>query len=81
MLTIKHHGWWRKELTHVEKAGIITSSISNFPSPIITVPMKKDPSTCEITCRMAVDLMRLMIPLMRMERIFSKHHGAKSSSM
>ena len=44
-LPLKHHTWLRKELTDLEKEGIISPSTSNFASPIIIVPKKEDPST------------------------------------
>ena len=48
-LPLKHHAWLRQELTDLEKAGIISPSTSNFASPVIIVPKKKDPATCETT--------------------------------
>ena len=39
-----------------EKAGIISLSTSNFASMVIIVPIKKDPTTHEITYRMVADV-------------------------
>ena len=42
----------------IERAGIISPSISNFASPVIIVP-KKDFPTHEISYRMVVDLRKI----------------------
>ena len=48
-LPLSHHAWLRQELRDLEKVGIISPSTSNFASPIIIVPKKKDPTTHKIT--------------------------------
>ena len=42
-LPLKHADWVRKELETLEKAGIITRSISPWASPIVIVPKKTEP--------------------------------------
>ena len=47
-LPLRHPAWLRQELTDLEKAGIISPSTSNFASPVIIVPKKKEPTRHEI---------------------------------
>ena len=77
-LALKHYAWLRQELKDLEKAGIISPSTSNFTSPVIIVPKKEDPTTCEIMYRMVVDIRKKneqleywSHPLMCIDRIFS----------
>ena len=42
-LPLKHADWVRKELEMVEKAAIISRSISPWASPIVIVPKKTEP--------------------------------------
>ena len=42
-LPLKHADWVKKELETLEKAGIITRSISPWASPIVIVPKKTEP--------------------------------------
>ena len=48
-----------KELKDLEKAGINSPSTSNFASPVIIFPKKKDPTTHKITYRMVVDFRKM----------------------
>ena len=42
-LSLKHYDWVQKEITTLEKAGIITKSISPWASPVVIVPKKSAP--------------------------------------
>ena len=42
-LALKHVDWVRQELEALEKAGVITRSVSPWASPIVTVPKKSAP--------------------------------------
>ena len=42
-LPLKHSDWVQKELDTLEKAGVITRSVSPWASPIATVPKKMEP--------------------------------------
>ena len=37
-LSLKHYDWVQKEITTLERAGIITKSISPWASPVVIVP-------------------------------------------
>ena len=39
-LSLKHYDWLQKEITTLERAGIITKSISPWASPVVIVPKK-----------------------------------------
>ena len=43
MLHLQYHAWLQQELTDLERAGIISQSISNFASLIIIAPKKERP--------------------------------------
>ena len=43
ILSLKHYDWVQKEITTLEKAGIITKSISPWASPVVIVPKKSGP--------------------------------------
>ena len=57
-LSLKHYDWVQKEITTLEKAGIITKSISPWASPVVIVPKKSAPGECPQR-RMCVDFRRL----------------------
>ena len=42
-LPLKHADWVKKELETLEKAGIISRSVSPLASPIVIVPKKTEP--------------------------------------
>ena len=42
-LPLKHVNWVQKELDTLEKAGVITHSISSWASPIVIVPKRTEP--------------------------------------
>ena len=39
-LSLKHYDWVQKEITTLERAGIITKSISPWASPVVIIPKK-----------------------------------------
>ena len=57
-LSLKHYDWVQKEITTLEKAGIITKSISPWASPVVIVPKKSAPGE-PLQRRMCVDFRRL----------------------
>ena len=57
-LSLKHYDWVQKEITTMEKAGIITKSISPWASPVLIVPKKSAPGEPQQR-RMCVDFRRL----------------------
>ena len=57
-LSLKHYDWVQKEITTLEKAGIITKSISPWASPVVIVPKKSAPGEPPQR-RMCVDFRRL----------------------
>ena len=42
-LSLKHYDWVQKEITTLERAGIIIKSISPWASPVVIVPKKSAP--------------------------------------
>ena len=42
-LALKHYEWVKKEVEQLERAGIITRSVSPWTSPIVIVPKKSVP--------------------------------------
>ena len=42
-LALKHYEWIQKEVEQLERAGIITRSVSPWVSPIVIVPKKSAP--------------------------------------
>ena len=42
-LALKHHRWVQEEIETLERAGVITKSMSPWPSPIVIVPKKSQP--------------------------------------
>ena len=57
-LSLKHYDWVQKEITTLEKGGIITKSISPWASPVVIVPKKSVPGEPPQR-RMCVDFRRL----------------------
>ena len=57
-LSLKHYDWVQKEITTLEKAGIITKSTSPWASPVVIVPKKSAPGEPPQR-RMCVDFRRL----------------------
>ena len=53
-LPLKHYEWVRKEISTLERAGIITKSISPWASPMVIVPKKSAPEE-PLQRRMCVD--------------------------
>ena len=58
ILPLKHFDWVQKEITTLERAGIITKSISPWASPVVIVPKKSAPRE-PLQRRMCVDFRRL----------------------
>ena len=57
-LPLKHYDWVQKEITTLERAGIITKSISPWISPVVIVPKKSAPGDPPQR-RMCMDFRRL----------------------
>ena len=57
-LPLKHYEWVRKEISTLERAGIITKSISPWASPVVIVPKKSVPGEPPQR-RMCVDFRKL----------------------
>ena len=57
-LPLKHYEWVRKEISTLERAGIITKSISPWASPMVIVPKKSAPGEPPQR-RMCVDFRKL----------------------
>ena len=57
-LALKHFDWVKKEITTLERAGIITKSISPWASPVVIVPKKSAPGEPPQR-RMCVDFRKL----------------------
>ena len=57
-LSLKHYDWVQKEITTLERAGIITKSISPWASPVVIVLKKSAPGEPPQR-RMCVDFRRL----------------------
>ena len=60
-LPLKHYDWVRMEITQLERADIITKSISPWASPVVIVPKKMIPGAPPER-RMCVDFRRLNGP-------------------
>ena len=58
-LSLKHYDWVQKEITTLERAGIITKSISPWASPVVIVPKKSAPGEPPQR-RMCMDFRRLI---------------------
>ena len=57
-LPLKHYEWVRKEISTLERAGIITKSISPWASPVVIVPKKSAPGEPPQR-RMCIDFRKL----------------------
>ena len=57
-LSLKHYDWVQKEITTLERVGIITKSISPWASPVVIVPKKSAPGEPPQR-RMCMDFKRL----------------------
>ena len=57
-LSLKHYDWVQKEITTLERVGIITKSISPWASPVVIVPKKSAPGEPPQR-RMCMDFRRL----------------------
>ena len=58
-LSLKHYDWMQKEIATLERAGIITKSISPWASPVVIVLKKSAPGEPPPQRRMCVDFRRL----------------------
>ena len=57
-LALQHHEWVQKEITTLERAGILSKSISPWASPVVIVPKKSAPGEPPQK-RMCIDFKRL----------------------
>ena len=57
-LPLKHYEWVSKEISTLERAGIITKSISPWASPMVIVPKKSAPGEPPQR-RMCIDFRKL----------------------
>ena len=89
-LPLKHYEWVQKEISTLERAGIITKSISPWASPVVIVPKKSAPQR-----RMCVDFRKLnktqpevhnmnggkgcisLVPLPKKDELYVKLQGHK----
>ena len=67
-LSLKHYDWVQKEITMLERAGIITKSISPWASPVVIVP-KKSAQGEPPQRRMCVDFRRLNKQLLEVKNM------------
>ena len=72
-LPLKHSDWVQKELDTLEKAGVITRSVSPWASPIVIVPKKTEPG--EPPRRLCVDYRALNNLLPMVQKVGSKAKG------
>ena len=73
-LALKHVQWVQEEIETLEKAGIITKSISPWASPIVIVPKKTAPGEPPRR-RMCVDYRMLNQLLPKVDKAYSKAKG------
>ena len=73
-LPLKHADWVRKELEMLEKAGIISRSISPWASPIVIVPKKTEPEQPPKK-RLCVDYRALNSLIPPVTKVHSKAKG------
>ena len=67
-LSLKHYDWVQKEITTLERAGIITKSTSPWASPVVVVPKKSAPGDPPQR-RMCVDFRRLNKQLLEVKKM------------
>ena len=72
-LPLKHSDWVQRELDTLEKAGVITRSVSPWASPIVIVPKKTEPG--EPPRRLCVDYRALNNLLLTVQKVGSKAKG------
>ena len=72
-LPLKHSDWVQKELDTLEKAGVITRSVSPWASPIVIVPKKTEPG--ESPRRLFVDYRALNNLLPTVQKVGSRAKG------
>ena len=73
-LALKHVQWVQEEIETLEKAGVITKSISPWASPIVIVPKKTSPGEPPRR-RMCVDYRMLNSLLPKVEKAHTKAKG------
>ena len=92
-LTLKHYEWVQREIESLERAGVITKSMSKWASPIVIVPKKSAPG--EPPKRSCVDFRKVnelqqevitagktkgqisIHPLPKIDEMYAKLKGAK----
>ena len=57
-LVLKHHRWVQEEIETLERAGVITKSMSPWASPIVMVPKKSQPGETPIK-RLCIDFRKI----------------------
>ena len=72
-LPLKHADWVQKELATLEKAGVITISVSPWASPIVIVPKKTEPG--EPPRRLCVDYQAINKLLPAVKKVGSNAKG------
>ena len=78
-LALKHVQWVQDEIETLEKAGVITKSVSPWASPIVIVPKKVLPG--KPPCRrMCVDYRMLNSLLPKVEKVHTKAKGVLTNS-
>ena len=73
-LPLKHSDWVQRELDTLEKAGVITRSVSPWASPIVIVPKKMEPGEPPRR-RLCVDYRALNNLLPTVQKVGSKAKG------
>ena len=73
-LPLKHSDWVQRELDTLEKAGVITRSVSPWASPIVIVPKKTEPWEPPRR-RLCVDYRALNILLLTVQKVGSRAKG------
>ena len=73
-LPLKHSDWVQRELDTLEKAGVITRSVSPWASPIVIVPKKIEPQELPRR-RLCVDYRALNNLLPTVQKVGSKAKG------